>query len=88
MTWMIFWMRRTARNMRADLSGSLEVALDLGAIAVATTAFIAVAREGLETALFFWSAVQAAGSTLSPSSGSPSASRRRSSSPGCSTAAR
>ena len=66
MTWMIFWMRRTAQNMRADLSGSLEVALDLGAIAVATTAFIAVAREGLETALFFWSAVQAAGSTLSP----------------------
>ena len=65
-TWMIFWMRRTAQNMRADLSGSLEVALDLGAIAVATTAFIAVAREGLETALFFWSAVQAAGSTLSP----------------------
>src|SRR6478735_4099786 len=65
-TWMIFWMRRTAQNMRADLSGSLEVALDLGAIAVATTAFMAVAREGLETALFFWSAVQAAGSTLSP----------------------
>jgi high-affinity iron transporter len=65
-TWMIFWMRRAAQNMRADLSGSLEVALDLGAIAVATTAFMAVAREGLETALFFWSAVQAAGSTLSP----------------------
>ena len=65
-TWMIFWMRRTAQNMRADLSGSLAVALDLGAIAVATTAFMAVAREGLETALFFWSAVQAAGSTLSP----------------------
>ena len=65
-TWMIFWMRRTAQNMRADLSGSLEVALDLGAIAVAATAFMAVAREGLETALFFWSAVQAAGSTLSP----------------------
>ena len=65
-TWMIFWMRRTAQNMRADLSGSLAAALDLGAIAVATTAFMAVAREGLETALFFWSAVQAAGSTLSP----------------------
>ena len=61
MTWMIFWMRRTAQNMRADLSGSLAAALDLGAIAVATTAFMAVAREGLETALFFWSAVQAAG---------------------------
>jgi high-affinity iron transporter len=65
-TWMVFWMRRTARNMRSDLSGSLQAALDLGVIAVAATAFMAVAREGLETALFFWSAVQAAGSTLSP----------------------
>ena len=65
-TWMIFWMRRTARGMRSELSGALENALELGVIAVAATAFIAVAREGLETALFFWSAVQAAGSTLSP----------------------
>ncbi|HEY6892211.1 MAG TPA: iron uptake transporter permease EfeU, partial [Solirubrobacter sp.] len=65
-TWMIFWMRRTARHMRADLSGALRSALELGVVAVAATAFMAVAREGLETALFFWSAVQAAGSTLSP----------------------
>ncbi len=65
-TWMVSWMRRTARNMRADLSESLHAALDLGVLAIATTAFLAVAREGLETALFFWSAVQAAGSTLSP----------------------
>ena len=65
-TWMIFWMRRAARGMRAELSGSLDAALALGAFAVAMTAFIAVAREGLETTLFFWSAVQAAGSTFSP----------------------
>ena len=65
-TWMVFWMRRTARGMRAELSGSLGAALQVGMLAVAMTAFIAVAREGLETALFFWSAVQAAGSTLSP----------------------
>ena len=65
-TWMVFWMRRTARGMRADLDGRLSTALELGAFAVALTAFFAVAREGLETALFFWSAVQAAGSTTSP----------------------
>ncbi len=65
-TWMVFWMRRTARGLKAELSGSLEGALAVGVVAVAATAFLAVAREGLETALFFWSAVQAAGSTTSP----------------------
>jgi high-affinity iron transporter len=65
-TWMVFWMRRTARHMRAELDGRLSAALAVGKLAVALTAFIAVAREGLETALFFWSAVQAAGSTTAP----------------------
>lgn len=65
-TWMVFWMRRTARGMRAELDGRLSTALELGAFAVALTAFLAVAREGLETALFFWSAVQAAGNTADP----------------------
>jgi high-affinity iron transporter len=65
-TWMVFWMRRTARGMRAELDGRLSSALQVGALAVALTAFLAVAREGLETALFFWSAVQAAGTTTDP----------------------
>ncbi|HEY1969849.1 MAG TPA: iron uptake transporter permease EfeU [Pseudonocardia sp.] len=68
-TWMVFWMRRTARGMRAELDGRLSSALELGAFAVAVTAFLAVAREGLETALFFWSAVQAAGGTVAPIAG-------------------
>jgi high-affinity iron transporter len=68
-TWMIFWMRRTARTIRAELTGKLESALALGAAAVAGMAFLAVGREGLETALFFWSAVQAAGSTAVPVTG-------------------
>ncbi|WP_018504871.1 iron uptake transporter permease EfeU [Parafrankia discariae] len=65
-TWMVFWMRRTARGMRAELDGRLSTALELGTFAVVLTAFLAVAREGLETALFFWSAVQAAGNTTDP----------------------
>lgn len=65
-TWMVFWMRRAARGMRAELDGKLSAALALGTFAVLLTAFLAVAREGLETALFFWSAVQAAGSTTDP----------------------
>jgi high-affinity iron transporter len=68
-TWMVFWMRRTARGLRAELDGRLSAALEVGALAVALTAFLAVAREGLETALFFWSAVQAAGTTLTPVAG-------------------
>jgi high-affinity iron transporter len=65
-TVMIFWMRRTARHLKADLDHRLGAALNVGGLAVALTAFVAVGREGLETALFFWSAVQAAGSTLTP----------------------
>ena len=68
-TAMIFWMRRTARHLKSDLDHRLGSALQVGGIAVALTAFAAVGREGLETALFFWSAVQAAGSTLSPVAG-------------------
>jgi high-affinity iron transporter len=65
-TVMIFWMRKTARHLKTDLDHRLDAALKLGGIAVALTAFVAVGREGLETALFFWSAVQAAGSTATP----------------------
>ncbi|MFT4262007.1 MAG: FTR1 family protein [Nocardioides sp.] len=68
-TWMVFWMRRAARGMRAELDGRLSTALQMGTLAVLLTAFMSVAREGLETALFFWSAVQAAGSTASPVAG-------------------
>lgn len=65
-TWMIFWMRRTARHLRAELHGRLDAALAMGTLALAVTAFIAVGREGLETALFIWTAVQAAGQTTDP----------------------
>ncbi len=65
-TAMIFWMRKTARHLKNDLDTRLDTALKIGGLAVALTAFVAVGREGLETALFFWSAVQAAGDTISP----------------------
>ncbi|MFC6881960.1 MULTISPECIES: iron uptake transporter permease EfeU [Actinomadura] len=53
-TWMVFWMRRTARFMKAELEGKLEGAVGVGPVALATVAFLAVGREGLETALFLW----------------------------------
>ena len=52
-TWMIFWMRRTARRLKRELTGRLEQALGTGTLAVAAVAFLSVVREGLETALLF-----------------------------------
>ncbi|ALO07901.1 Ferrous iron transport permease EfeU [Streptomyces venezuelae] len=58
-TWMVFWMRRTARHLRAELHGKLDAALQMGTGALVATAFLAVGREGLETALFVWASVRA-----------------------------
>ncbi len=65
-TWMIVWMRDTGARMNAELQGKLESAIQGGIGMIVLMAFVAVAREGLETALFFLSAVQAAGSTVEP----------------------
>ncbi|MFC4468370.1 iron uptake transporter permease EfeU [Streptomyces xiangluensis] len=60
-TWMVFWMRRTARHLKAELHGKLDAALQLGTGALVATAFLAVGREGLETSLFVWTSVRASG---------------------------
>ena len=65
-TWMVFWMRRTSRSLKGELQDKLDVALAMGTGALALTAFVAVGREGLETALFIWTAVQATGDTAAP----------------------
>jgi len=62
-TWMVFWMRRTAREMRGELHGRLDKALVGGGIALGVVALVAVLREGLETALFLWAATTAATDT-------------------------
>ncbi|MFE9094300.1 iron uptake transporter permease EfeU [Streptomyces sp. NPDC007264] len=59
-TWMVFWMRRTARHLKSELHGKLDAALRMGTGALVATAFLAVGREGLETALFVWASVHAA----------------------------
>ncbi|MEY4438418.1 MAG: hypothetical protein RL249_830 [Actinomycetota bacterium] len=53
-TWMVFWMKRTARGLRDELHGKAEVAVAAGALSMGTLAFFAVAREGLETSLFLY----------------------------------
>ncbi|GLX04984.1 iron uptake transporter permease EfeU [Microbispora sp. NBRC 16548] len=65
-TFMIFWMRTAARKMSGELREKMGAALELGATAVVVVAFLAVAREGLETALLWFAAVQGATSSASP----------------------
>ena len=62
-TWMIFWMKRTARFLKADLEGKLSDALTMGRVALIFIAFVSVAREGIETSLFVWSTTQATSGT-------------------------
>jgi high-affinity iron transporter len=65
-TWMIFWMRRNARTLSTDLRGKLDDAIRIGPVAVVVMSALAVGREGLETAVFFFAAAQAAGETTRP----------------------
>ncbi|NGO77915.1 FTR1 family protein [Streptomyces sp. YC504] len=68
-TWMVFWMRRTARHLKAELHGKLDAALNLGTGALVATAFLAVGREGIETSLFVWRSVDAADDGWRPLAG-------------------
>jgi high-affinity iron transporter len=65
-TWMIFWMRRTSRRLKGDLTSRLDGALRVGGFAVVGMAFLAVAREGLETALLFFASAQGATTSAGP----------------------
>jgi high-affinity iron transporter len=65
-TWMIFWMGKTARSLKANLHGRLDAAIGAGGWAVTVMAVFAVGREGLETALFLWAGAQATGSSSRP----------------------
>ena len=68
-TWMIFWMRRTARGLRAELQGQLDSAIAVGTGAVTTLAFLAVAREGVETAVFLWTSIAGGRSAVAGTTG-------------------
>jgi high-affinity iron transporter len=57
-TWMVFWMRRQARTIGGALRAQVgDAVAQGGGLALAAVAFIAVAREGLETALFLFVSV-------------------------------
>jgi len=55
LTWMGLWMHRNAAGLGGDLRRKADQALATGRlVGVATIAFVAVFREGLETVLFLW----------------------------------
>lgn len=53
LTWMVLWMQKQSRTIRAELEYKVQLAVSIGQVlALSTLAFMAVLREGLETALF------------------------------------
>jgi high-affinity iron transporter len=51
-TTMVLWMRKAAASMSGGLRSDMARALETGGLAVLSLAFLAVGREGVETALF------------------------------------
>jgi len=69
-TSMIVWMARNARSLRGELEQRAGTALAQGSVvALATMAFLAVLREGFETAVFLLSAFQASADRVATSLG-------------------
>jgi len=64
LTWMIFWMRYQGRYIKVALERDLQVAVTAGENwALFSLAFLAVFREGVETALFLSAATFASAAT-------------------------
>jgi high-affinity iron transporter len=70
-TYMIVWMRRNARGIKATLEGDAASALATGStFALVGMAFLAVLREGFETSVFLLAAFQHSTDTTAASAGS------------------
>jgi high-affinity iron transporter len=68
--YMIVWMRRHARGLRAQLEGHVVEALAVGsATALVGMAFLAVLREGFETSVFLLAAFQDTSDTTAAGAG-------------------
>jgi high-affinity iron transporter len=70
-SYMIVWMRRHARGIKAQLEGDAASALATGStLALVAMAFLAVLREGFETSVFLLAAFQDASDTTAAGAGS------------------
>ena len=61
LTWMIFWMHRQGANLQRQLELDVTTATRRGAAGLFAVAFLAVAREGLELALFLTASTLSSG---------------------------
>lgn len=68
-TWMIFWMGKTARSMKSSLQNRLDSVLAGAGWGVVILAMLSVGREGIETALFVWATVASIGGGWEPAIG-------------------
>jgi high-affinity iron transporter len=65
LTWMIFWMRKQAVDIKAHLQTKIESVLTSGSsLGLIVIAFVVVVREGIETVLFLFAATKVAESPL------------------------
>ena len=58
LTYMVYWMRRQATSLRANLQRQVASALGGSRFALASMAFLVTVREGLEIVLFLFGSVQ------------------------------
>ena len=68
-TWMIFWMAKQARALSSSLRSQVDAALIKNSWSLATVAFLAVIREGVESSILIWSAVKTTNGGLSATGG-------------------
>lgn len=68
-TWMVFWMGKTARTMKSTLHNRLDSALVGAGWGVVLLAMLSVGREGIETSLFVWATVASTGGSWEPAVG-------------------
>lgn len=60
-TWMIFWMAKQSRSMASQLRAKVDTAVQRSSWSLASVAFLAVVREGVETSILLWSTAKSTG---------------------------